>query len=65
MSEMWRPIPGYEGLYEVSDHGRVRSLDRVSTYCRVDQYSGQELTVRRRHKGKLLVGLLKHVESRP
>lgn len=27
--EEWRTIPGYEGAYEVSDHGRVRSLDRV------------------------------------
>lgn len=26
-NEHWRPVPGYEGLYEVSDHGRVRSLD--------------------------------------
>jgi hypothetical protein len=26
--EQWRPVPGYEGSYEVSDHGRVRSLDR-------------------------------------
>ena len=24
--EEWRPVPGYEGLYEVSDLGRVRSL---------------------------------------
>jgi len=23
--EVWRPIPGYEGLYDVSDHGRLRS----------------------------------------
>lgn len=22
--EEWRPAPGYEGIYEVSDHGRVR-----------------------------------------
>jgi len=30
--ERWLPIPGYEGFYEVSDQGRVRSLDRyVST----------------------------------
>lgn len=28
MSEIWRDIPGYEGLYQVSDHGRVRSLAR-------------------------------------
>ena len=27
--ESWRAIPGYEGSYEVSDHGRVRSLDRT------------------------------------
>jgi hypothetical protein len=27
--EIWKDIPGYEGLYQVSNHGRVRSLDRV------------------------------------
>ena len=26
--EEWKSIPGYEGLYEVSNLGRVRSLDR-------------------------------------
>lgn len=26
--EKWLPIPGYEGMYEASDQGRVRSLDR-------------------------------------
>jgi hypothetical protein len=26
MTEQWRPCPGHEGLYEVSDEGRVRSL---------------------------------------
>lgn len=28
MPEVWRPIVGWEGLYEVSNCGRVRSLDR-------------------------------------
>lgn len=28
MPEVWKPVPGYEGRYEVSDQGRVRSLDR-------------------------------------
>ncbi len=26
--EIWKPVAGYEGLYEVSSWGRVRSLDR-------------------------------------
>lgn len=26
--EHWKPVPEYTGLYEVSDRGRVRSLDR-------------------------------------
>ncbi|MBO9602542.1 MAG: NUMOD4 motif-containing HNH endonuclease [Novosphingobium sp.] len=29
MDEIWRDIVGYEGSYEVSSYGRVRSLDRV------------------------------------
>src|SRR5262245_52177000 len=28
MTEVWKPIEGYEDLYEVSNLGRVRSLDR-------------------------------------
>lgn len=28
MTEEWRDIPGYEGYYQVSDLGNVRSLDR-------------------------------------
>lgn len=27
--ERWLPVPGYEGLYEVSNIGRVRSVERV------------------------------------
>lgn len=29
MDEQWLPIRGYEGLYEISSLGRVRSLDRM------------------------------------
>lgn len=29
--ERWRPIYGYEGLYEVSDWGRIKSLPRNTT----------------------------------
>lgn len=32
MKEIWKPIKNYEGLYEVSNLGRVRSLDRITKY---------------------------------
>lgn len=32
--EQWLPVVGYEGMYEVSDQGRVRSLDRVDAIGR-------------------------------
>lgn len=31
--EIWRPVPDFEGLYEVSSMGRVRSVPRVITMC--------------------------------
>ena len=27
-NEIWKPVPEFEGLYEVSNFGNVRSLDR-------------------------------------
>ena len=45
MIEEWRPIEGYEGLYEVSNTGQVRSLDRYVKTC----YEAYKL-----HKGKIL-----------
>lgn len=45
MSENWRPVVGQEGFYEVSDLGRVRSIDRV--FVRAD---GQ----RQGRRGRLL-----------
>lgn len=30
--EIWKDIPGYEGLYQVSNLGRVKSLERVVRY---------------------------------
>lgn len=44
-TEEWRPIPGYEGVYEASSLGRVRSVDRVI----VDKRG-----VTRKLKGKVL-----------
>ena len=51
--EQWRPVVGYEGHYEVSDHGRVRSLDRIME--RKDgvlhPYKGKVLRTTYNHEG--------------
>ena len=35
MQEIWKDIKGYEGLYQVSNFGNVKSLER-----RVNSYNG-------------------------
>lgn len=49
MNEIWKPIKGYEGFYEVSNLGRVRSLDRTE---HIRNKAGR-ITARQR-KGKVL-----------
>ena len=49
MKEVWRPVPGWETLYEVSDLGRVRSFDRPVLQL---SRSGNPVTVT--YKGKVL-----------
>lgn len=48
--EIWNPISGYDGLYEVSNLGRVRSLDR---------YEKQKSGVIRPRKGRIMILLPK------
>lgn len=37
MIEEWRDVIGYEGVYQVSNTGRVRSLDRVTFNPRINK----------------------------
>lgn len=46
--EVWKPIPGYEGIYEASNYGRIISLDRVVESVH------QGKSIKRHIKGKLL-----------
>jgi hypothetical protein len=61
--ENWRPVVGYEGIYEVSDLGRVRSVDRIEPYMN-RRRSGRILRPRPLRKGYLLVGLKMHGKER-
>lgn len=36
--EQWKDIQGYEGLYQVSNKGRVRSIDRVIKHYPKDYF---------------------------
>lgn len=59
MTEIWRPVRGWEGLYEVSNLGAVRSLDRVvfKSDGRVAHYRGRVLKGSPSAHGYLRVGL--------
>lgn len=35
-NEIWKAIPGYEGIYEVSTEGRVKRLERDGIMHRCD-----------------------------
>ena len=61
--EIWRPVPTWEGLYDVSDHGRVWSIPRLTRTGRV--VGGQILAFDRSDpRGYLRVGLKRPEESR-
>lgn len=55
MTERWAPVVGFEGFYEVSDLGRVRSLDRITTHKH--RLRGRVLKVRRLPTGRPRVSL--------
>ena len=39
MKEEWKDIPGYEGLYQASSLGRIKSLPRSDEIPRWKEYS--------------------------
>ena len=43
--EIWKDVKGYEGYYQVSNIGNVKSIDRVNAIGR--RYKGQRIKVGR------------------
>lgn len=58
--EVWKPVVGYEGLYEVSNTGKVRSLYDA----RWDKYRVKELKPLNNSRGYLMVFLYKDGERK-
>lgn len=52
--EDWRPVVGFEGSYEVSNMGRVRSVDRMLPWKRTLR-TGTVVDCLRRHAGQFLI----------
>jgi len=47
--EVWKPVVGFEGHYEVSNMGRVRSVDRI-----VIQKAKKDSALKRVYRGRIL-----------
>src|SRR5215510_6636158 len=61
-SERWLPVVGYEDIYEVSDRGRVRSVDRIIIHPRNRWGNSHEA----RRKGKVLkLARMKRKDGQP
>lgn len=71
-SEIWKDIPNYEGLYQASNFGRIRSLDKVIKNRGKNQYGstfdiikkGKILKQRLNKGGYLKVYLIKEGKSK-
>lgn len=65
--EEWRDIQGFEGLYQVSNYGRVRAIDRFvnARYGGTQFRRGQIIKGVPMPNGYLCVGLWKNGKSKP
>lgn len=69
MDERWLPVVGFDGYYEVSNYGRVRSLDRsVLSRRKTGEYwyavKGRELSQTVMPDGRMIVSLSRDGKTR-
>jgi len=63
MEEIWKDIEGFEGLYQASTTGKVRSVDRIVPHSHGNRFRklvGRELKSHPNHKGYLMLQLSKN-----
>ncbi len=60
--EVWKDIAGYEGIYQVSDAGRVRSVARVNSQGA--KLKGKPRKLIKDHNGYCVVGLTRDAVMR-
>ena len=68
MKEIWKDIVGYEGLYQISNYGRIKSLKRElkqfdGTGYSIHPYKERILSQTQHKQGYLMVGLCKNCKS--
>lgn len=56
--EIWKDIPGYEGYYQASSLGRIRSVDRTVTFSKYYEQTDKDVINVRTFPGKILTPAL-------
>lgn len=61
MEEIWKPVKNYEGYYEISNLGRVKSVERIIKCKSRNNFKQKEkiLATRPNNRGYIMVGLHK------
>lgn len=59
--EIWKDVIGYEGIYEISSFGNIRSIDRITmSFKKQRQYKSKVLSQRLGKQGYFYVVLCKN-----
>lgn len=66
MEEEFRDVPGYEGLYQVSNLGNVKSLPKewITSICTLKSHNGKILKANKNNIGYYQVGLSNRINTK-
>jgi hypothetical protein len=66
IQQIWKPIPGYEGIYEINNLGIIKSLDRYVKHCKGGKtfIKGKIVSISRHKQGHHVVRLWKENKTK-